>query len=90
MQDIAINGMLSNFGYLMLLIIISETTTPSINATYGWNNPLRYNEAIINDIPGIGNPIKSVVSIFPAITLYLVNLRIPHETINKLTSITII
>ena len=90
MQDIAIKGRLSNFGYLILLIIINETAMASISATYGWNNPLRYNEAIINDIPGIGNPIKSVVSIFPAITLYLVNLKIPQETINKLTSITII
>ena len=90
MQDTAIKGMLSNFGYLILLIIINETTVASINATYGWNNPLRYNDAIINEIPGIGNPMKSVVSIFPAITLYLVNLKIPQETINKLTNITII
>ena len=90
MQDIAIKGMLSNLGYLILLIIINATTVPNINAIYGWNNPLRYNDAMINDIPGIGNPIKSVVSIFPAITLYLVSLKIPQETINKLTSITII
>ena len=89
-HEIAISGILSNLGYLILLIIINETITLNINATYGLNNPLRYNEAIINDIPGIGNPMKSLVSIFPAITLYLVNLKTPQETINRLTSITII
>lgn len=44
--------------------------------------------AIIKDIPGIGNPIKSLVFTWSAITLYLVNLKTPHTTINKLTSIT--
>lgn len=87
--DIAIIGMLSNLGYLTLLIISNETTILNINAKYGLNNPLRYNVANINDIAGIGNPIKSFVSIFPAITLYLVNLKTPQATINKLTSITI-
>ena len=33
---------------------------------------------------------KSLVLIFPAITLYLVNLNTPHITMNKLTSITIV
>lgn len=42
----------------------------------------------MNDIAGIGKPMKSLVSIFPAITLYLVNLKTPQATINKLTSIT--
>ena len=58
-QDIAINGILSNFGYLILLIIINETKMLNINPVYGLNSPLRYNVAIINEIPGIGNPIKS-------------------------------
>ena len=40
-HDMAINGMLSNFGYLILLIIINETIVANINAIYGWNNPLR-------------------------------------------------
>ena len=40
-HDMAINGMLSNFGYLILLIIINETMVANINAIYGWNNPLR-------------------------------------------------
>jgi hypothetical protein len=41
MHEIAIKGMLSNFGYLMLLIIINEIMIPKINATYGLYNPLR-------------------------------------------------
>lgn len=88
--DIPIIGILSNFGYRTLLIIINETNMLNINAIYGLNNPLRYNVAIINEIPGIGNPMKSSVSILPAITLYRVNLKTPQTTINKLTSITII
>ena len=90
MQDIPIIGILSNLGYLMLLIISTETIMLNINASIGWNNPLRYNVAMIKDIPGIGKPMKSSVSIFPAITLYLVNLKTPQITINKLTSITVI
>ncbi len=39
--DIAITGMLSNFGYVILLIMSNEIMTLSINATYGLNNPLR-------------------------------------------------
>lgn len=45
---------------------------------------------MINDMLGIGNPIKSCVSILPEITLYLVNLKTPQTTINKLTRVTII
>jgi hypothetical protein len=45
--------------------------------------------AKIKAIPGIGNPIKSFVSILSAITLYLVSLKTPHITINKLINITI-
>ena len=90
MHDIPIIGMLSNLGYLILLIINKETITLNINAIIGWNNPLRYNVAMINEIPGIGKPMKSSVSIFPAITLYLVSLKTPQITINKLTSITVI
>lgn len=41
MHEIEIKGMLSNFGYLMLLIIINEIMIPKINATYGLYNPLR-------------------------------------------------
>ena len=59
MQDSPIIGILSNLGYLMLLIINNETAIANINARIGWNSPLRYNVAIINEIPGIGNPIKS-------------------------------
>lgn len=88
--DIAINGILSNLGYLTLLIISIETIMLNNNPIYGLNKPLKYNVASINDIAGIGNPIKSLVSILPAITLYLVNLKTPQTTINKLTSITII
>ena len=88
--DIAINGILSNLGYLILQIISNDTMMLNIIAIYGLNNPLRYNVANMKDIPGIGNPIKSVVSIFPAITLYLVNLKTPQITINKLISITTI
>ena len=90
MQDIPIIGILSNLGYLILLIIKKETITLNINARTGVNNPLRYHVAMINEIPGIGKPIKSSVSILPAITLYLVNLKTPQTTINKLTSITVI
>ena len=90
MQDIAIIGILSNFGYLKLLIISNETITLNISAIIGLNNPLRYNVAMIKDIPGIGKPMKSSVSILPAITLYLVSLKTPQTTINKLTSITVI
>lgn len=89
-HDMPIIMRLSNLGYLILLIINSETITLNINAILGVNNPLRYNVAMMNEIPGIGNPIKSSVSILPAITLYLVNLRTPQITINKLTSITVI
>ena len=85
--DIAINGILSNLGYLILQIISNDTMMLNIIAIYGLNNPLRYNVANMKDIPGIGNPIKSVVSIFPAITLYLVNLKTPQITINKLINI---
>lgn len=88
--DIAISGMLSNLGYLIFETINSDTITLNIIARYGLNNPLRYNVAKMKDIPGIGNPIKSVVSIFPAITLYLVNLKTPQITINKLINITAI
>ena len=89
MQDSPIIGILSNLGYLMLLIINNETAIANINARIGWNNPLRYNVAIMNEMQGIGNPMKSSVSIFPAITLYLVSLKTPQITINKLVSITI-
>lgn len=41
MQDIAIIGILSNFGYLILLIIINETMTLNKSAIYGLNNPLK-------------------------------------------------
>lgn len=88
--DIPINGILSNLGYLILLIISNETRILKINAETGLNIPLRYNVAIIKDMQGIGKPTKSSVSIFPAITLYLVNLKTPQTTINKLTSITIV
>ena len=88
MQDSPIIGILSNLGYLMLLIINNETAIANINARIGWNSPLRYNVAIMNEMQGIGNPMKSSVSIFPAITLYLVSLKTPQITINKLTSIT--
>ena len=88
--DIAIIGTLSNFAYLILLIIASDTITLSVNTRYGLNNPLRYNVAKINEMPGIGNPIKSFVSIFSQITLYLVNLKTPQITIIKLTGITIV
>ena len=90
MQDSPIIGILSNLGYLMLLIINNETAIANINARIGWNSPLRYNVAIMNEMQGIGNPMKSSVSIFPAITLYLVSLKTPQITINKLTSITVI
>ena len=90
MQDSPIIGILSNLGYLILLIINNETATANINAIIGLNNPLRYNVAIMNEMQGIGNPMKSSVSIFPAITLYLVSLKTPQITINKLTSITAI
>ena len=90
MQDSPIIGILSNLGYLMLLIINSETDIANINARIGWNSPLRYNVAIMKEMQGIGNPMKSSVSIFPAITLYLVSLKTPQITINKLTSITVI
>ena len=90
MQDSPIIGILSNLGYLMLLIINNETAIANINARIGWNSPLRYNVAIMNEMQGIGNPMKSSVSIFPAITLYLVSLKTPQLTINKLTSITVI
>lgn len=88
MHDIAIIGILSNLGYLTLLIINRETITLNINARTGVNNPLRYSVAMMNEIPGIGKPMKSSVSILPAITLYLVNLKTPQTTINKLTSAT--
>ena len=87
--EIPIIGLLSNFGYVMLLIITNETIMLNINAIYGLNNLLRYNVAIMNEIPGIGNPINPFVSILSAITLYRVNLKIPHMMINRLTSITI-
>lgn len=45
--------------------------------------------AIIKDIPGIGKPINPLVLMWSAITLYLVNLKTPQITINKLTSIAI-
>ena len=90
MQEIPIIGILSNLGYLTLLIISKETITLNINARIGVYSPLRYNVARMNEIPGIGNPIKSSVSIFPAITLYLVSLKTPQTTINKLTRITVI
>lgn len=37
----AITGMLSNFGYLMLLIISNETMILNKIATYGLYNPLK-------------------------------------------------
>lgn len=88
--DMPITGILSNLGYLILLIMANETNVLSINAKYGLNNPLRYNVAITNEIPGIGNPMNPFISILSAITLYLVNLKTPQTTINKLTSITIV
>lgn len=39
--DIAINGILSNFGYLTLLIMSIETIILNNNAIYGLNNPLK-------------------------------------------------
>ncbi len=90
MQDSPIIGILSNLGYLILLIINNETAMANIIAMIGLNSPLRYNVAIMNEMQGIGNPMKSSVSIFPAITLYLVSLKTPQITINKLTSITAI
>ena len=53
--DIAINGILSNLGYLTLLIISIETIMLNNNPIYGLNKPLKYNVASINDIAGIGN-----------------------------------
>ena len=41
MHEMAINGILSNFGYFLLHIISNETTIDNINAIYGLNNPLR-------------------------------------------------
>lgn len=39
--DIAINGILSNLGYLTLLIISIETIMLNNNAIYGLNKPVR-------------------------------------------------
>ena len=64
-------------------------TVLKIKARYGLYNPLKYSAAKMNAIPGIGNPIKSFVLILSAITLYLVNLKTPQITMNKLTSIPI-
>lgn len=69
----------------MVLIIIKEMIMLNAKARYGLYIPLKYNVAITNAIPGIGNPMKSLVSISSAITLYLVNLKTPQITINKLT-----
>lgn len=87
-QDMASVGILSNFGYLIVLIIIKETIVLKINVKYILCIPLKYNVANMKAIPGIGNPIKSFVWILSAITLYLVNLKTPQITINKLTSVT--
>ena len=88
-QDIIIAGMFENFGYLTLLIIRIDTIAANNNAKWFSYNPLKYNVAIINDIPGIGKPMNPLVLMWSAITLYLVNLKTPQMTINKLTSITI-
>jgi hypothetical protein len=88
-HDTANVGILSNLGYLMVLIIINEMIMLKISAKYRLYIPLRYNVANINAIPGIGNPMKSFVSILSAMTLYLVNLKTPHITINRLTIIVI-
>ena len=40
-QDAAITGILSNLGYLILLIISNETIILSKIATYGLNNPVK-------------------------------------------------
>lgn len=88
-QDMINAGMSSNFGYLTVLIMINETIMLNINVRYGLYNPLKYSVANMNAIPGIGNPMKSFVSILSAIILYLVSLKTPQITINKLTSINI-
>lgn len=49
-QDIAIIGILANFGYFTLLIIRIATIALSNNAKYGLYRPLKYNVATINDI----------------------------------------
>ena len=87
-QEIAIAGRFENLGYLTLLIIRTDTNATNNNVKYMLYNPLKYNVATINEIPGMGNPIKSLVSMWSDITLYLVNLKTPQITINKLTSIT--
>ena len=88
-QDIAIIGIFENLGYFTLLIISIETIMLNIEAVNVLYNPLKYNVANINEIPGIGNPIKPLILMWSAITLYLVNLKTPQTIINKLTSITI-
>ena len=57
--DIVIIGTLSNFAYLILLIIASDTITLSVNTRYGLNNPLRYNVAKINE--NILSPIEIAI-----------------------------
>lgn len=89
MQDTASAGTLSNLGYLTVLIIIKDTIAANASVRYALYSPLKYNVEIINAIPGIGNPMKSPVLIFSAITLYLVNLKTPQITINKLMIIVI-
>ena len=84
MHDTVSAGTLLNFGYLTVLTIIKDTITASICVRYALYSPLKYNVERINAIPGIGKPMKSFVLIFSAITLYLVNLKTPQITINKL------